>query len=310
MLSDGADEGYTYVSISGGEPLLYPPLEQLLKHAKETGFTTAITTNGILLKKKQIEKLKGVTDLIAISLDGIPESHNRIRNSETAFSKMFANLENLRQSKIPFGFIFTLTQYNLHELEWVIEFALKQGAGLLQIHPLESAGFAIDHLSDEHPDRKESAYAYLYSNTMTQKLEGKLAIQIDYANRTVVQENPELVYAVTHKPNQSTLLSDCIGELTIEPDGTIVPIQYGFNRKYALGNLHNTSFKQQSKEWKQIKMDDFLQLCNQVYLDIIDDSKAFIFNWNEIITAASNRSNTMTIPLSPSKKNKKVLQNE
>ena len=105
--------------------------------------------------ERQLEKLDGVTDFIAVSLDGIPESHNRMRNSAIAFEKMSANLEYLRDSGIPFGFIFTLTQYNLHELDWVINFALEQGAKLLQIHPLENNGFASEQLNDEFPDRTE-----------------------------------------------------------------------------------------------------------------------------------------------------------
>ncbi len=296
-LSNAADEGYDYVSISGGEPLLYKPLETLLKYAKEVAYKTAIATNGMLLDERQLEKLDGVTDFIAVSLDGIPESHNRMRNSAIAFEKMSANLEYLRDSGIPFGFIFTLTQYNLHELDWVINFALEQGAKLLQIHPLENNGFASEQLNDEFPDRTESAYAYLYSGTMTQKLNGKLAIQIDYANRTLVQEEPNQVYVFDKKPTHTTSLADCLGRLAIEPDGTIVPIQYGFSRNYALGNIQNTNFKELANDWKQNKMNDFYDLCESVYQEAIDESKPFIFNWNEIITAASNREAQVEFPV-------------
>ena len=97
-LSDAVDEGYNYVSLSGGEPLLYHPLETLLKHAKSLNYTTAIATNGMLLDERRLNMLEGKTDLIAISLDGIPESHNRIRGSDLAFEKMSRNLERLRNS--------------------------------------------------------------------------------------------------------------------------------------------------------------------------------------------------------------------
>jgi MoaA/NifB/PqqE/SkfB family radical SAM enzyme len=296
-LSDAADEGYDYVSISGGEPLLYKPLKTLLINAKDIGYKTAITTNGMLLNEGHLEKLGGVTDFIAVSLDGIPESHNRMRNSEMAFEKMSENLELLRDSAIPFGFIFTLTQYNLHELDWVINFALEQGAKLLQIHPLENNGFASEQLIDEFPDRTESAYAYLYSGTMVQKLNGKLAIQIDYANRTLVQEEPNQVYVFDQKPTYTTPLADCLGRLAIEPDGTIVPIQYGFSRNYALGNIQNTNFKKLANDWKKNKMYNFYDLCESVYQEVIDDSKPFVFNWNEIIAAASNRETQEEIPV-------------
>jgi MoaA/NifB/PqqE/SkfB family radical SAM enzyme len=69
-----------------------------------------------------------------------------------AFSTMAARLEGVRRSGIPFGFIFTLTQFNLHELEWVAGFALQQGARLLQIHPLEEAGRAAERLAGARPD--------------------------------------------------------------------------------------------------------------------------------------------------------------
>lgn len=296
-LSDAAGEGYNYVNISGGEPILYQPLEILLRHAKDAGYFTAITTNGMLLDERRLAMLDGITDIIAVSLDGIPESHNRIRNSAIAFDKMSSNLDLLRRSKIPFGFIFTLTQYNLHELEWVIDFALEQGAGLLQVHPLENAGFASNQLLDELLDRTESAYAYLFSGAMSLKFKGKLGIQIDYANRTVVKEEPNLVYVLDPKPKHDALLADCLGELTIEPDGTLVPIQYGFSRKYALGDLHNADFKKLADDWKQNKMSDFFHLCDSVYQDISDESKPFIFNWNEIITAASIREIAAELPL-------------
>ena len=296
-LSNAADEGYNYVSVSGGEPLLYQPLGQLLKHAHDIGYKTAIATNGMLLDEKHIAMLEGVTDLIAVSLDGIPEAHNKIRNSEKAFEKMASNLEHLRLSKIPFGFIFTLTQYNLHELDWVVNFALEQGAELLQIHPLENNGAAVNNLFDEFPDRKESAYAYYYSQVISQQIKEELVIQIDYANKSLVKKQPGLVYAFDPKPDKDAQLSDCLSRLAIEPDGAIVPIQYGFSRKYVLGDIHKSGFKQMSEDWKLNKMDDFYRLCEQVYQDIIDKSKPFVFNWNEIITKASNCEVEIDIPL-------------
>ena len=124
-----------------------------------------------------------------------------------------------------------------------------------------------------------------------------LRIQIDYANRTLVQEEPNQVYVFDKKPTHTTSLADCLGRLAIEPDGTIVPIQYGFSRNYALGNIQNTNFKELANDWKQNKMNDFYDLCESVYQEAIDESKPFIFNWNEIITAASNREAQVEFPV-------------
>src|SRR5215208_1447118 len=122
-VTDASNEGYTVAGISGGEPLLYKPLSQLLQHARERGMITTVTSNGMLLDERRLQALHGVVDLLAISLDGVPASHNRNRASERAFETMASRLEGVRNSEIPFGFIFTLTLHNLHELDWVANFA-------------------------------------------------------------------------------------------------------------------------------------------------------------------------------------------
>ena len=131
-LSDARAEGYNAVGVSGGEPLIYPALPELLHHAHSLGMFTTVTTNGLLLSQKRLEALRGAIDLMAISVDGVPESHDRMRNKAGAFNKMKEKLQLVRDAGIPFGFIFTLTLYNLHELEWVAAFAVEQGAELLQ----------------------------------------------------------------------------------------------------------------------------------------------------------------------------------
>ena len=151
-LTDAAAEGYNVVGLSGGESILYRQLADLLDHAHGCGFITTVTSNGMLLDASRLRMLRGRVDVLAISLDGVPESHNRIRASDRALETMAARLDEVQNSGIAFGFIFTLTQYNLDELEWVAKFALEHGAKLLQIHPLEEMGRAGEAMSGNRPD--------------------------------------------------------------------------------------------------------------------------------------------------------------
>ncbi|ESS72706.1 hypothetical protein MGMO_50c00220 [Methyloglobulus morosus KoM1] len=291
-LTEMAAEGYDYVSVSGGEPLLYKPLPTLLAHAKGLGLRTAIASNGMLLNEQWLSQLKDVVDTIAISLDGVPEAHDRMRNSDKAFAKMAANLDLLRQSGINFGFIFTLTQYNLNELDWVVNFALEQGAKLLQIHPLEEGGFANGNLAEDMPDRVESAYAYLIAGTLQEQLKDELTIQVDFANRHSLEANPDLVYASNSMPDNDALLADCVGGLVIEPDGFVSPLQYGFSRYYGFGNLHSASFKHLAYDWRRGRMAEFYGLCNKAYMEAIDSGNPVIFNWDEKLRVASHHKPT------------------
>src|SRR3569832_2445534 len=111
-VSDAARAGYNWASISGGEPLMYTHLVPLLAHARACGLRTAIATNGMLLDARRVDAIAEVVDLIAISVDGVPESHNAIRDSARAFDLMASRLQGLRERGLNIGFIFTLTQHN------------------------------------------------------------------------------------------------------------------------------------------------------------------------------------------------------
>jgi Fe-coproporphyrin III synthase len=238
--------------MSGGEPLLYKGLSTVLEQAHRCGMLTTVTTNGMLLDDRRLLPLLGVLDLLAISLDGVPESHNRMRNSDRAFVAMQERLEGVRQSGIPFGFIFTLTQHNIHELEWVADFALDQGAKLLQIHPLEEVGRAEQQLSGSGPDSVESAYTYLEVLRIQAQVGDKLYLQLDLANQNAFRAEPARAYAGHPVSNvEVTGLADLTSPLVIEADGTVVPLQYGFARRYALGSLLQSSLSELALIWRR-----------------------------------------------------------
>ena len=108
FLSEAGSIGYQYVGISGGEPLLWKGLEDLLGFAKGAGFSTSVTTNGTLLDANRAARLFGCVDLVAVRVDGPPEEHAAMRGSQTAFPSMCNGLSALRDAGIPFVLAFTL----------------------------------------------------------------------------------------------------------------------------------------------------------------------------------------------------------
>jgi MoaA/NifB/PqqE/SkfB family radical SAM enzyme len=162
-----------------GEPLMSGHLRSALEHAPARGMVTTMTSNRTRLDERRLAVLHGAVDLLAISLDGVPDSHNRMRASQHAFEAMARRLEAVGMSRIPYGFIFTLTQHNVHELNWVVNFALDQGAGLLQIHPLEEVGRARQTLEGSRPDDVETAFAFLEVHRLQQLVGDRLVLQFD-----------------------------------------------------------------------------------------------------------------------------------
>ena len=309
-LADAVAEGYDVVSISGGEPLLYGSLPTLLGEAKALGLRTAITTNGMLLDARRLARLEGVTDLVAISLDGEPASHNVMRAHPKAFETMAARLPGLRAAGLPFGFIFTLTQHNVHELEWVAQFAYDAGAALLQVHPLETTGRAQGQLDDAHPDRLENTYAFLEAARLRAQFGDRMAIQVDVSHGPSLQADPARVYADggategphaegnSEHPVEEQPLAQLASPLVIEPDGVVVPLVYGFDRHFALGNLHQGRLADFADTWRRTRAHAFRTLCRRVlaHATAPEAGEQPFFNWYETMRGAAVQGPTEGMP--------------
>jgi Fe-coproporphyrin III synthase len=274
------------MGVSGGEPLLYVELPRLLQHARALGLVTTVTTNAMLLDADRAQMLKDQATLVAVSLDGKPESHNRIRGHPDAFKRMAVGVNCLRKADVQFGFIFTLTLYNLDELDWITEYAYKQGARLLQVHPLEEVGRAMEALHGAAPDNLELARAFVEIARLQETYGEQIKIQYDVADRMVLCDEPGRAYAIELSSDgeedlESTPLADVLTPLVIEADGTIVPLQYNFSRSYQIGNIHAATLKEDLQTWKRAVFPKLLHLCRNVHSQLTQQNPSeFPFmNW-------------------------------
>ena len=80
------------VSLFGGEPLLYPDILPLVREIKARGMTCTVITNGGRLEPYAEELVDAGIDLIAVSIDGPPDQHNRIRGQADAYEKAAAGV--------------------------------------------------------------------------------------------------------------------------------------------------------------------------------------------------------------------------
>jgi molybdenum cofactor biosynthesis enzyme MoaA len=289
-ICDARAEGYNVVGVSGGEPLLFEPLPEVLAEARALGMVTTVTTNGMLLSDRKIASLQPVVDLIAISLDGTPESHNRMRGAPRAFELMQGRLAGLREAGIPFGFIFTLTIHNLDELDQVAAFAVEQGARLLQVHPLEEVGRAQEQLPSFAPDALELAYAFLEVARLQAQYAGTLQIQFDVADRDVIVEQPERVFALQPRTGDAERpLSELVAPLILQADGALVPLQYGVGATYHVGNIADGRLRTHAARWRAERYGAFLELCRAVYARLLSSTSAELpfANWYGALAEAS-----------------------
>lgn len=118
----------TDLNLSGGEPFLRPDLVDFVIKARERcpGVNIIISTNGFAtdLIVSQMEKIIKIDPEIgvAVSIDGLEETHNKVRRIENGFNKAIATIRALGRlgiKKIKIGF--TIADYNYQELRKVYE---------------------------------------------------------------------------------------------------------------------------------------------------------------------------------------------
>jgi Fe-coproporphyrin III synthase len=291
LVSDAARMGYQVVSFSGGEPFLYSGLVEVLRHAKSLALRTTVTTNGYFLQPRQLESLRDLVDVLAVSLDGPPELHNRLRGSPQAFDRLCAGLKNLRTSGLSFGFIHTLTHQTWEYLSWIAEFAAASGARLLQLHPLEMVGRAEGRLGALCAEEDGLAKAYLVATALAAKYARSMTIQTDLLHRDQVMRAPEMVYADELTADWNAIApADLLGLIVVEADGAVVPISYGFSRRYKICSLNKQRLDQGWHSFLNEGYPEFRRLCRLLFEELISPNQRPLFNWHERVVARSQLS--------------------
>ncbi|MBC8492543.1 MAG: radical SAM protein, partial [Chloroflexi bacterium] len=97
------DLGVRYIQFTGGEPLLYPYLIRVIKHASELGMLMTVVTNGSLLDEKRAKALaeSGVQGA-SISVDHYDSSvFERNRGIPGLTDRVAEGVQHLRDNGLP-----------------------------------------------------------------------------------------------------------------------------------------------------------------------------------------------------------------
>lgn len=109
------------ILITGGEPLIYPEITEILKHLEEKKIFFTILTNGKALDNNMIEILNSSKNIksICFSLDGDEKQHNRIRGEE-AYQKVMSAIDILT---CPKHINSVMLEDNLESIKDLVRFA-------------------------------------------------------------------------------------------------------------------------------------------------------------------------------------------
>src|SRR3972149_10538289 len=125
-----ADCGVTALAFSGGEPLTRKDFFEVARHAVQRGLYVSVATNGTLLTKENVKKLKQTgVNYVEVSVDGATaQTHDEFRGVPGAFEKAVAGLKNCVEMELCACIATTATKSNLAEMPAIIDLAIEIGA--------------------------------------------------------------------------------------------------------------------------------------------------------------------------------------
>lgn len=140
VVANAENLGIGIISFTGGEILLWEPLYKALNLCNQKGVFTQLTTNGILLNKRAIDKLsKSGLDMITVSVDGVGE----LSYSQKTLARNQKILNYLKYAKSRYGMIVSINSVacdkNASEIKKLTEITHKesipQSIGILVEQP-------------------------------------------------------------------------------------------------------------------------------------------------------------------------------
>ena len=138
--------GCRRVTLIGGEVFLYPGWERIARKLVDAGMAVNIVTNGSLMGDRQIDQIREAQLAnVAISLDGMEESHDRTRTVQGSFRTVLDAFARLRAEKIPFAVVTALLDYNCGDLETMYNLLVEQRASVWQIQLATTMGSMAGH---------------------------------------------------------------------------------------------------------------------------------------------------------------------
>ncbi len=118
ILDEVHQEGYIWLVLTGGEPLIREDFLEIYSYAKKKGFIIALFTNGQLFDKKVIDYLiKAPPYSIEITLNGITKNtYEKITRVKDSFPKVIGNIKMLAKNKLPVIIKTNLLKQNREEV--------------------------------------------------------------------------------------------------------------------------------------------------------------------------------------------------
>ncbi len=137
----------TIIVFTGGEPLIRKDLEICGKMLYERGFPWGLVSNGMKLTPERLQSLlNSGLRVVTISLDGLKNSHNWLRNNNESFDKALGAIQLLSSIKdFRFDAVTCVNRKNFAELPQILDLLIENKVKEWRIFTIFPIGRAKEH---------------------------------------------------------------------------------------------------------------------------------------------------------------------
>jgi MoaA/NifB/PqqE/SkfB family radical SAM enzyme len=278
--------GINTLYITGGEPLLYPGLKQLLAAASNVGgLQITVCTNATLLTQRRAELLGALGVRVNVSVDGEPEFHDYFRDKPGAFaaSERGVNAAVAAGSKVTI--VSTISQGNLHSVPALVDWAISCRVETFRVQPLLKLGRG-DAIADQRLTPEQTDLLILQISDLANRHRSVLRCGLIGLSRRYLQAHPCGAYVCNGAGCHRRVAKE-IKKIVVREDGTVLPEITNLSHEYALGKLGEAPLGTLVDRFFCDGYDRFDQLCRMTYAEIIPDWPAAIVPWDQIVAERS-----------------------
>ena len=252
------------LQISGGEPLCSPYFNYILERTLRTNICIDIFTNATLITEEHHKlfnnyiKQKPNMLTFHISVDGDQDSHNYLRQNDTAYQRTKYNIEKILKYNGIVNIETIIHSKNLDLLEKYINILIEMHIQYVYMHPAFHLG---NNEKIQEQDLSIDQRTIVFQKMMKLKNKYKEEITINYAD-PYFPISPHFIKNILHLLPEVPVLKDvyspinCVAGLEkmfINCEGEIYPcLLYNKMARDYCGNISNTSL---ANAWKSTGMD-------------------------------------------------------
>jgi radical SAM protein with 4Fe4S-binding SPASM domain len=140
-----AELGVQEVTLIGGEAYLRPDWLEIVRAIRAHGMDCGMTSGGRGIDSRRAHQAaEAGLQTVSISLDGLAQTHDRLRGARGAFRSGLAALTNLREAGVPVGVNTQINRLSMSELEDLLEVIIAHGVHSWQVMLTVAMGRAVD----------------------------------------------------------------------------------------------------------------------------------------------------------------------